>query len=186
MTLTNLCRPLGLAALVLVAGSPVRGQPATDTSLQEGDAFPVLAAETLAESRVELPRALQEKPAIVIMSFSKAGGEAASKWTVAIRERLSGPVTSNLWLAMVLDGVPRFLRGFVVGGIKRGIPDAMHPRTLTLYENGESWKRRCAIESDDAPCVILLDAGSLIRWIRAAPVTDALIDALASEVRALQ
>ncbi len=154
-----------LASRILLAGA----QPTPDAAngaLRVGDPMPSLEAESLDDRSVALPQDIRSKAAILVFTFTRKAGKPAAAWGKALEERLTSRGDVELWRVMMLEDVPRVLRGMVVGSIERGIPQPMHARTLKVFRDSAEWKRRLGLRSVDDPVVVLVDGERRIRRLR--------------------
>jgi hypothetical protein len=133
-----------------------------------GEPLPALTGETLSSKQVELPAAESGRDRVLIFSFSKAAGADSRLWS----EHLAKEIVVT-FRVIVLESVPRLVRGMAVSGIRSGIPAAQRDHTLLVYKDEASWKKRLGVTNDKYSYVVLLDGTGRIRWIGAGPFTDA-------------
>ncbi len=160
---------------VLIAGQP---GPA---NLKPGDTLPTLAGQTIKGQSLDLPDAIDDNQAVLIFSFSRAGGRDAQRW----EERLSKSYPHlSIYTAIFLESVPRLFRPLAIRGIRSGMPVFLQARTMLLYRDESFWERRLHVADESHASVILLGRGGQIRWITSGPFTDSLCAALERQIRA--
>src|SRR5579863_6264015 len=83
--------------------------------------MPRIEGESFAGQKVVLPDAARGKVAVLIFGFTKASKESTSAWAGKIRAELGTRTGFELYQLPVLESVPRFIRGMVISGIKKGV-----------------------------------------------------------------
>jgi hypothetical protein len=161
---------IGIVLLAAHGISEAKGQ------LKAGDLVPSLGGESLAGGRVDLPQDAHGSQAVLIFSFSRAGGRDTREWTQHIEK--DNPQL-KIYTIIVLESVPRFMRNRVAAGIKREIPAAMQARTMFLYRDERLWKQRLRMEDDRHGCITLIGPDDRngpdekIQWMASEAFTDA-------------
>jgi len=151
--------------------------------LKYGNTMPSIAGQALSGNWIELPAATQGKAAAVLFSFSRAAGHDAQNWT----QHLSNDDPRlPIYTVIFLESVPRLLRGMVISGIKSGMPTGMQDRTILLFRDELSWKRRFRLSDESHACVILIRPNGEIQWISPESFTDARYSELTKEIQALK
>jgi len=133
------------------------------TLLAADAALPPFEADTLAGAKVKLPAAAAGQPTLLILGFSKDSGPPCKAWL----ERFSRD-GGNAYMAPVLEGAPRLIRGLIRSGMRKDIPQPLHARTLLLYTGEAEWKRRTGFiaGTDKQPYLLLLDRQGRVAWQR--------------------
>ena len=138
--------------------------------LRLGDIFPALAGQTLSGKQLNLPVAARDGVAVMIVSFSRAGGRDAQNWTQRFAKDHPLLATYNV---IFLESVPRPFRNLAVSGIRNGMPPAVHDRTVLLYGEQASWRERLQVQDLDNASVVVLGPTGRIRWIFSGRFTEA-------------
>jgi hypothetical protein len=151
--------------------------------LRLGSIMPAISGETLAGSRVDLPSAAAGKPAVVIFSFSRAGGRDAQNWAqrLAIRDP-----RVPVYTVIFLESVPRIIRGMAVSAIKSGMPPDMQGRSIVLFRDEQSWKQGLQLSDESHACVALIGADGTLQWTNSESLTDARFAQLTKQIEALK
>jgi hypothetical protein len=165
------------AALLLVA--PVRAQPRQ--TLIPGDALPSLSAQTLTGKQLNLPSHSDDGLALVIFSFSRAGGRDAQKWAQAFSKQ---EPQARIYTVIVLESVPKLFQPMAVSAIRRGMPISMQDQTMILYRDENLWKQRLQVTDVSRACVILFDLGGHIKWLTTGPFTEPRFQSLREQTHA--
>ena len=165
----SLALALSMAGVLIPALWLQAAQPDT-SAVQPGQMFPQLSGQTLTGKSMELPAAAVGKPAVVIVSFSKAAGKDARSWN----ERLSRDFPKDVpsYTIIVLESVPKLFRGLAVSNIKSSMPVPVQDRTIVLYSDEMLWKQRVAFSEDSRAYVILLGPDGRIRWSNRGAFTE--------------
>ncbi len=171
------------AAVFVMAGllawpAPSQSPP---SPLQAGDTLPSLAGQTFTGKHLALPAAAHGEQAVLIFSFSRAGGQEEQKW---VRQLAKDHAHAVIYSAVFLESVPRLFRPLVLAGIRSGMPASLQDRMLLLYRNERLWKQRLNLVDENHAEVILLDPEGRIHWITSGPFTGALCAALEKQMHA--
>lgn len=139
-----------------------------------------LTGQTLGGKRLDFPAKTEGIIAVLIFSFSRAGGRDAQNWA----EHLSKDDDHlPVYTVIFLESVPRLLRPMVVAGIKNGMPPAVQERTVIVYQQQKSWEQRLGITNENTAIVLVLGRTGRIRWISSGPFADSLYLSLKKEVQ---
>jgi hypothetical protein len=173
-------RAIGALVLVMFCLASARGEP-VQPPFKLGDTLPPLAGQTVTGNPLTLPSA-NDTRAVVIFSFSRAGGRDAQNWA----QRLSKDDPHlPLYTAIFLESVPRLFRSMAISGIRSGMPQAMQDRTLLLYQQQSFWEQRLHVTDERYASVIVLGPGGHLRWITSGPFADSLYLELRKQIRAI-
>jgi hypothetical protein len=164
-------------ALSLTAQQPrdasATAQLTRGDSLRLGDLFPPLAGPALSGRQLAVPDTTSSRFTAVVFGFSREGGDDAGRW----KERLtSDSATRGRVDAVVvaeLGGAPRFMRGLIARGIKRGTPPNARDQMMVLDHDDALWKRRLAVSETSRSYVVLLAPNGRIRWLSDGAYDDA-------------
>lgn len=138
---------------------------ASAQTLQLGTTVPPITGTTLEEQAITLPDASKGKVALLIITFSKAGGERGRGWSdVFLKDYPQDDKVTSYAIAM-LEDVPSILRGMVRRGIKRGVPTSVRRRFVTVTQGEGQWKQRVGMKDDKDAYLLLLDSRGQLQWI---------------------
>jgi hypothetical protein len=138
---------------------------ASAQSLRTGMTIPQIKGTTLEEQAIILPDAVRGKVTLLIITFSKAGGELGRGWNDPLFKDYPQDDRVTSYAIAMLEDVPSLLRGVVRGGIKRGVPLSMRRRFLTVNQDENKWKEYVGVKNDKDPYLVLFDANSRVQWI---------------------
>jgi hypothetical protein len=138
--------------------------------LKPGDILPPLAGQALTGKSLDVALGLAGSPAVVIFSFSRAGGRDAQRWIERLQKHEPGLA---IYTIIFLESVPGLFRGMAVSGIKAGMPSAMQARTLLLYRDEDLWKNRLQSTNEGQACLTLIRPSGQIEWMTSGPLSDA-------------
>jgi hypothetical protein len=170
---------LFLIALLLAAGL-VLPATAQTTPLHVGDDLPQISGQTLSGKQLTLPADAAGKPAVVSFSFSKAGGKDSGLWSDHVEKDF--PAVGHPYTLMMIEAAPKFVRGMIISGSKKGMSPAAQDRCIAMEKDEDIWKQRIGFVKDDRAYVFLLGPDGRIRWRSSGAFTDAEYAALKKEL----
>jgi hypothetical protein len=163
------CGPVFRCVLLLFAVASAQSQPRA-SALKPGDELPSLAGQTVTGRPLDILKSAKGNVAVVIYSFSRAGGRDAQTWAEHLtKDQQDLP----LYTAIFLESVPRFFRSTAVSAIRSGMSLAMQERTLLLYQQQSLWEQRLHVTNEGHACLLVLDREGHIRWMLSGPFAEA-------------
>jgi ATP synthase subunit 10 len=172
------CGTIGTWTLIVLLAASALGEQGTSL-LKPGDALPPLAGQTVAGKSLNLPTAAEGKIAVVIFSFSRAGGRDAQKWAQHLSK---DDPHLPIYTAIFLESVPRLFRSIAVSGIRSGMPPVMLDQTLLLYQQQASWEQRLHVTDENHACVLVLGRAGHLRWVSPGPFEESVYARVKEEV----
>lgn len=149
-----------------------------------GAAMPHTEAETLSGKKLVLPDAVQGRPTIVVVGFTKRAQSQSTAWSTQLaKDYANEPRLQRFGLA-VLDDVPGLIRGIVISGIRRGVPKEQHDAFVILTHDAKPWRDLAGITNADDAYVILFDETAHVVAQTQGPV-EAAYAPLQKEIQAL-
>lgn len=137
-----------------------------------------LPARTLGGKPFSVVADLPARPSLLVVGFTRASRSQTEAWS----RRVAGdPVLKaalSTFQVVVLDDVPALFRGFIIGGIKNGVPESMRPHFLIVTSDGEAWKRLVGYSKPDAAYLVLFDTAHEVVWRADGPFAEAAFHAL--------
>ncbi len=146
-----------------------------------GHMFPSVAGRSLAGENVRIPEALAGAPAVLLVAYRRGTQPDTDRWIEMLRRDL--PAVRFLELPTIPNVVWRPLAGWIDSGMRRGVPQAMWPNVVTLYEEGGVVRGFLGDAGGLTTHVVLLDAAGRVAWFDAGgyrPEADAGLRAAAS------
>jgi hypothetical protein len=126
--------------------------------------FPRLQEENLAGQRVVLPDAASGKIAVLVLGFSHASGTSAGAWAKRIRSDFGKTSGFELYQLAVLEGAPKILRGMIISGIKKGVPDNERANFIPVLHNAEQLQKLVSFKVEDDAYVVVLDRSGTVAY----------------------
>jgi hypothetical protein len=157
--------PAALLALLWLAATP--------EALTNGAVLPLIGGQSLTDKPVQLPDAARGKPALLVFSFSKQAGNDARLWSARFRRDATANKSALYFNLIVLESVPRLLRGMVSSSIKSGMPAALHDRSIRVFHGEAEWKRRLNVSNDGYAYLVVLDSDARVQAIKHGPFSEA-------------
>jgi hypothetical protein len=141
------------------------------SSLAQGvSGMPRTEGDSLAGNKVVLPDAAAGKVAVLIFGFSKASKVQTSAWADKIRADFGTRPTFEIYQLPVLEDVPRLVRGMVISGMRKGVPENNRDHFVPILQGEVALKRLVGYkEPDDAYLVILGRASNIVQQMHGAP-----------------
>ncbi len=142
---------------------------------QVAAALPPTPVTTLDGRSLQLPQELPAHATVLIIGFGRHSQEATTAWEKAVRLQLVRPPAIGFYDVAVIAEVPGFLRSFVIGRIRKAVPDVLKPNFFPLTEKEDEWKRFAGYTPDqpEAAYVVLVDGTGEARWSTHAAFTQA-------------
>lgn len=170
-------------ALALLAPAwTMHGQSAA-IPLRRGDPLPDITGQSLSGNPAHLSTAVEGKIALVIFSFSKAGGKDTQLWDSELLRDFGSNQSVALSTVIMQESVPRLLRGVIVSRLKNDMPPPLHTSTIVSYEDETLWKKRLDVVNDRRAYVILLGKDGRIRWKNSGALNNAEYKQLKTKVQ---
>lgn len=140
---------------------------ALEGPLSSGATFPDIPGKTLAGSDVTVVmRDGQAK--VFVVTFTKDAAKPAQAWLDACRadESAKGPTPRvACWDVRMVEGMPRLVRGFVEGRMRKDVPVSERERVVLVYKNNEAWRDRLMVMKDfeNDPFLVLVDRAGRVQ-----------------------
>jgi len=126
--------------------------------------IPRTEAETLAGKKVVLPDAFGGRPAILVIGFSRSGGDSAGRWTKQLRQELAEEKSLCLFSVAELQDAPKLARGLIRHGMRGGVPQNEYDSFVLLYQDEDLWKKLAEFSDTNDAYVLLVDSAATVRW----------------------
>jgi hypothetical protein len=153
---TSRLSQIGLAFALLVS--------LTLMARAQSAAFPRLAGKTLSAKEIVLPDDARGKIALVAIGFSKKSGEVTRAWGDRFKKDFGADPNYAVYPVAMLEEAPRFVRGMILGSMRRGIPVGDRDRFVTLFQGEAELKHFVAFSAADDAYLFLLDAKGEVQW----------------------
>ncbi len=132
--------------------------------------IPTLPTRSLDGSAVRVPDDLAPGPVLLIVGFTRDSREQTRAWA----RRVADAADVVAYSVAVIKGVPGLLRGMVVRGMRKGVPEDAHARFLLADDEAAQWRALAGFspQREDAACLLLLDAARRIAWRHVGPLDE--------------
>jgi hypothetical protein len=149
----------GLAAMIFL----FFGVKAPVLAGQGSVPLPATHGKSVSGKGVTLPAS--DRPyTLIVAGFTKSSSAPVKAWW----EKAQGLCASQPMVACfrvaVLEDVPGFIRGMVVGGIRRDLPPAQQDTFVTVFENESAWKQAFGFSVTDDAYLGLFDSAGKPLW----------------------
>jgi len=135
----------------------------TSSIAQDAARMPKIEGENFAGERVVLPDAATGKVAVLVFGFTKASKGPTTAWSNKLLADFGTQPEFGLYQLPVLEDVPRLIRGMVIGGIKKGVPENRRDHFVPILQREAELKMFVHYnEPDDAYLVVLSRAGNAL------------------------
>lgn len=152
----KLAAAVGLV-LCFGGGGWLPAQPGAESPL------PITHAKALSGAVVVLP-ASDHAATLILAGFSKKSSASVKAWWLQAKAWCGANPRVACYRAAVLQDAPSFLRGMIVGGMKRDMSPAEQEGFVTVFENEAAWKRSFAFGAEDDAYVALFDKDGKRLW----------------------
>lgn len=130
---------------------------------QTGVVMPTIEGESFTGHNIVLPDAARGKVAVLIFGFTKASKEPTSAWADKIQHEFGSRAGFEMYQLPVLEDVPRFIRGMVISGMKKGVRENMRDHFVPVLQHESELKAFVNYhEKDDAYLVVLDHSGHVV------------------------
>lgn len=132
--------------------------------------MPFIEGQSLAGRKVVLPDAAAGNVAVLIFGFTRASKTPTSDWAKKISSDFGSQTGFALYQLPVLEDVPRLVRGMVISGIRKGVPENQRDHFVIVLHAENELKKFVGFEQlDDAYLVILDASGDVVKQLHGAP-----------------
>lgn len=129
-------------------------------ALAIGQDVPTVTATTLTDKTVSIPLRTGAH-SVYVVTFERDAQSQAAEWSTELRKIVASP--AKLFQVAVLEGVPGFVRRFVVAGIRKGIPESMQGDFLVVPE-GSDLRRVVGLVGSAEAYVFATDGKGHLMW----------------------
>jgi hypothetical protein len=152
---------------------------------QSADEMPRVEGNSLARQHVVLPDAARGKVAVLDLGFSRASKVPTSDWGKKLLAAFGGQPDFALYQLPILEDVPRIIRGMVISGIRKGVPENLRDHFVPIV-TGEAAIKKLVMykEPDDAYLVVLNRAGKIV-WQQHGSLNDPAYARLRAQIEPL-
>jgi hypothetical protein len=149
------------------------------------EVMPRVEGESFAERKVALPDDAKGKVAVLVFGFTKASKGPTRTWGQKIFSEFGNQAGFALYQLPVLEDVPRFVRGMVISGMKKGIKENRRDHFVPILQGESELKKLVSYKDPDEAYLVVLDpSGKIIRQMHG-PFSDAAYEQLRKGIQTL-
>jgi hypothetical protein len=127
--------------------------------------FPRVEGSNLEGRRFTLPTDFEGEYNVVLVAFRREQQNDVDTWLPFLRDVATSGRNVRVYELPTLNKTYRLMRGFIDGGMARGIPErATREATITLYIDKSPFKEALSIESEAQISTFLVRRDGRILW----------------------
>ncbi len=165
----------GLAASMLSCGSAVSGVPFDPAA----PTFPTTKGQNLNERTFDIPAGLDAPLNILLVAFYQNQQKDVDTWVQTAKDLSTDHANIEYYELPVLSSSWSVMRGWIDGGMRRGIPDlSARERTITIYTDTDAFRSLAGIDDPSRIWVGLVDRQGRVYWSARGPATAQSLESL--------
>lgn len=129
-----------------------------------GKLFPKISAYSLAKTEVIIPDMAKGKVALIAVAFVREAQDMIDSWAVPFERKFSENINYVYYEIPMIEGIWKFFRSSIDGGMRAGIAKEKHMNVLTYYGNYKDYTNYLSIDNINKGYVFLLDKEGIIRF----------------------
>jgi hypothetical protein len=133
-------------------------------ALASAQTIPHAKAEALSGRKVVLPDDFSAHSAVLIVGFSRSGGDSASRWGKQLSRDLAGEKNLRIYSVAELQDAPKMVRGMIRHGMRNGLSKEEQDFFVVLYEDQDAWKKAADFADTNDAYILLADSTGKIVW----------------------
>jgi len=127
--------------------------------------FPRVEGKNLEGRQFSLPADFEADFNVVLVAFRREQQADVDSWLPFLRERKVADRGIRVYELPTLNRSYRLMRGFIDGGMARGIPEkATREATITLYIDKAPFKQALAISMEDRIVTLIVARDGRVLW----------------------
>lgn len=147
--------------------------------------IPAVKGKNLNGQEITLPNPSSNKPVLIMIGFSHKSSEDFERWNKGFKGHYLNDPRIQYFEIVELQGVPSFVNGMILHGMRREVPEAQHSHFMTVYTGEADWKRVVKFGPPDVAYLILTDGSGKVVWQTNGPFTPEKSSQLESALSAL-
>ena len=164
--------------VLLLTAALLAGTPGTQQ-------FPRLQEENLDGQQVVLPDAASGKVAVLVLGFSRSSQKPSEAWSKRLFDDFAKNPAFVLYQLPVIEAAPRFVRGMITSGMKKGTPENLRPFFVPVVHNEDQLKNFVGYQDEDDAYIVVLDRSGKLVYQTHGLTPDQGYPALHAQVQAL-
>lgn len=172
-----------LAFLATLDAASLAAQAPPDSAMT----FPRVEGRNLENRRFMLPGDFEARLNVVVVAFRREQQADVDTWLPRLRQLVSERRDLRAYELPTLNRGYRLMRGFIDGGMSRGIPDKLtREATITVYIDKGPFKRSLRITAEDQIVTLLVTREGKVLWRADGPFAPDLSEELDAALRGAQ
>lgn len=148
--------------------------------------IPEVHGTSFTDQPVNLPKDLQGKVGVLVLGFSRGSRETATAWGKRLAADYRDSPVVMYYQMPVLAGVPKLLRGYILGKIRGSVSEQVKPRFVPILDNEPAWRALTHYERGDDAYVVVVNGQGGVLWQTHDALSDAAYGSLKEHVEALR
>lgn len=145
--------------------------------------IPHTEAEALSGRKVVLPEDFSGHTAVLIVGFSRSGGDSARRWGKQLSQDRAREKNLRVYSVAELQDAPKMVRGMIKHGMRGGLSKEEQNFFVVLDQDEDAWKKATDFADTNDAYILLVDSTGKILWHTHGKSPDAQsVDALKSEI----
>jgi hypothetical protein len=140
--------------------------------LCQAQTIPPVKAKALDDSVVVLPKPGSQQLLILVLGFSHKSGDACTAWGKRLSADFTSDPLATYYQMPELQSAPSLVRGMILRGMRKKVPDSQHSRFVPLYDHEDDWKKTVNFSTPDDPYLLITSPDGHILWQSHGPVSD--------------
>ena len=126
--------------------------------------IPRAEAEALSGRKIVLPDDFSGHAAVLIVGFSRSGGDAAGRWGKQLHQDLAGDTRVRIYSVAELQDAPKMVRGMIKHGMRSGLSKEERDFFVVLDQDEDSWQKASDFADTNDAYILLVDSTGKILW----------------------
>ena len=130
----------------------------------QAESLPHVEGVALSGKKIVLPDDARGKVSLLVIGFSRKSGDATRAWVTRFRKDFGADPRYAAYPVAVLEDAPRFLRGIILGSMRKNTPLAEQDQFVVIFQGEADLKKVVAYSAADDAYLILLDSSGAVHW----------------------
>ena len=147
--------------------------------------FPRLQEQNLNGRPVVLPDAVARKVTVLVVGFSHASSTPTGAWAKRAQDDFGKNPNFALYQLAVIEDAPRFIRGMITSGMKKGIQETQRAFVVTVVHQEAELKKLVNYSAADDAYIVVLDRSGKVAYQTHGSTVDSAYVELHAKVQSL-
>ncbi len=125
---------------------------------------PLTHSTALDKSVVTFPQGDSGEPLLLLIGFSHKSEKQCDSWNERLKPAYLSESRVTYYELADFQGVPSFVMGLILHGLRRKIPKDEHSHFVPLYSNEAEWKKLVGYVASEDAYLLVADAGGHVLW----------------------